>query len=265
MTRNTIRIASVLCAAMLVLYVLASLLSLALQYVTGAPLTLPAGLMLCLSLILPVVVLLIGSIAQVKKGGGVLQPILWAVSLVLGLVWVIEALVSYVINLLWLSAINSGEPLLDMPLGRLSELVNGLNIVGMLLVSVIAIALLVVFVIGVITSKQKMLQLKAGLCHVAAAIMIFVPTLLSVAQTLLNRVFISLGTDAFSTFVTVYAIASFAIEVLLALLLAAFVLVLGLVFKKQQAPADADVAPSPEQGTLPIDLPAGVSAADLDR
>lgn len=265
MTRKTVRIASVLCAAMLVLYVLASLLSLALQYVTDAPLTLPTELVLCLSLILPVTVLLIGSIARIKKGGGVLQPILWAISLLLGLAWAIEALVSYVINQLWIRAINGGDAVLNMPLGRFSELINVLNIAGMLFVSVIAVVLLVIFVISLITSKQKMLQLKAGLCHVAASIMILVPTLLSVAQILLNRVFISLGTDAFSTFVTVYAIASAAINLLLALLLAALVLILGLVFKKQEAPADAEAAPVQEQGTLPIDLPAGVSAADLDR
>lgn len=265
MTRKTIRIANVLCAAMLVLYVLASLLSLALQYVTGAPLTLPAGMMLCLSLILPAIVLLIGSIARIKKGGGVLQPILWAISLLLGLAWAIEAFVSYVINQLWIRAINGGDAVLNMPLGRLSELINVLNIASMLFVSVIAVMLLVIFLISLITSKQKMMQLKAGVCHVAASIMILVPTLLSVAQTLLNRVFISLGTDAFSTFVTVYAIASAAINLLLALLLAALVLVFGLVFKKQTSVADAEAAPVQEQGTLPIDLPVGVSAADLDR
>lgn len=259
MTRKTVKIASLLCAAMLVLNVLGALLNMGLQSLLESGFSLPTGLLLCLSLILPAAVLLIDGIKQAKKGGGALQPVLWAATLVLGLVWALKSLATYILNQLWLMALNNGQPVLGMPIDRLASILSIINFVGMLLMVVVAILLLILLVISVLVSKQKWLQLKAGMCNLCAAVTILVPSFFSVVQLILNRVFVSQGMDVYRTFLTVYGIATIVIELLLTLLLAALVLILGLVYKKQTQPMQESEQPIDEQqADVAIDLPAGV-------
>lgn len=266
MNRITIRIANALCALMLVLYPPVMLLSLVIQAASSAHiLSLPTGLLLSLSLILPSVVLLIGGIVRIGKGGGVLQPVLWAASLLSGLVWAGQTLFSWAFALhLHQVMLGLVAPVFHIPLGTLLAINEYGTFAIWLLQAVIALAMLIIFVVLVATSKQKWHGLKAGMCLCSSSVMILIPLLFSIAQFLLNRLVAPmLGMAAFSAFTTVYGLVMLAVNLLLSLLFVVCLLTFGLIFKKQKAPADIEAAPVQENFAQQVDLPAGVSAADM--
>ena len=110
------------------------------------------------------------------------------------------------------------------------------------------------------------LQIKAELHKPAVAALILVPNLISLIQTLLNPIFIRMGTDMLIRFARISVCASFGINTALTLALAVFVLVFGLIIKKQPAAKVQEPEPASEQkqsADLPFNVPAGVSTDDL--
>lgn len=266
MNKKTVKLCSVVTAVALLLYVAACILYLLVSLLFRTAIEIPTFVPLWLSVMIPCVILLIHAIKSVKQKRGILHLIMSVVSLLIGAVWGFFDALTWVIYNVQLHAMNTFEPMFGMKFSEYYELLVALHRVNAVMVALCALGLLVIFVINWLIADQKWLQIKAELHKPVAAVMILVPALISLVQTLVStHVLNRLGTNVYVTVSQVFGIASFAIEVLLALLLAALVLILGLVFKKQEAPADAEASPVQEQGTLPFDLPAGVSAADLDR
>ncbi len=264
MNQKTVKTTSAITAVTLLLYVVACALNLLVNLIFPSKLAIPAFLPLWLSVMIPCVILLIHAVRSIKQSRGVLRLIMSAVSLLLGAVWGFFEAISWVIYSLQMHAMNTFEPLFDMSFGDYLSLLSVLNRVNAVMIALCAVGLLAVFVINWLIADQKWLQIKAELHKPVAAVMVLVPALISFVQTLVSTFVLGrLGNNAYVVVSQIFGIASFAIEVLMAIVFAVLVLVLGLTFKKQpeQTTEPAETAPTP----LPqIDLPVGVDPNSFD-
>lgn len=270
MSTKIVRLNSILTAIMLCLYAGCGLLNLLLLLLTSnSTISLPSSVLLCLSVMLPTVVLLIFGIGQAKRKLGKADLIFSIPTLVVSIIWLVLSVLNWGITLARSVIIELYYRMdIAMSLADLLTLLSYLNVAFMLFTTIVALYLLVIYLIRVLCTKQKWMQIKAELHKPAAAVLILVPNLLSFVSTFLNPIFNRMGIDALIKFSQIYLYISFGITTLLAIALAVFVLVFGLIIKKktateQQAPA---TEPQPEQSApadLPFNLPAGVNADDL--
>jgi hypothetical protein len=253
---------------MLFLYAGCGILNLLLGFlINNTTVSLPANVLLCLALILPTVVLLIFGIKQAKKKQGVFDLIASVATLLIGIVWAVFAVLSWLLTTARIFIIEYYYRLdIAMSLDKLLVLFNYINIAYTLLTTIVALYLLGIYLISVLRAKKKWLQIKAELHKPVVAALILVPNLISLIQTLLNPIFIRMGTDMLIKFARISMYATFGINTALTLALAVFVLVFGLIIKKQPAAKVQEPEPASEQGQpadLPFNLPAGVNADDL--
>jgi hypothetical protein len=253
---------------MLFLYAGCGVLNLLLGFlINNTTISLPANVLLCLALILPTVVLLIFGIKQAKKKQGVFDLIASVATLLIGIVWAVFAVLSWLLTTARMFIIEYYYRLdIAMSLDKLLALFNYINVAYTLLTTIVALYLLGIYLISVLRAKKKWLQIKAELHKPAVAALILVPNLISLIQTLLNPIFIRMGTDMLIKFARISMYATFGINTALTLALAVFVLVFGLIIKKQPAAKVQEPEPASEQGQpadLPFNLPAGVNADDL--
>lgn len=268
MNAKTVRMNAILTSAMLFLYAGCGVLNLLLGFlINNTTISLPANVLLCLALILPTVVLLIFGIKQAKKKQGVFDLIASVATLLIGIVWAVLAVLSWLLTTARMFIIEYYYRLdIAMSLDKLLALFNYINIAYTLLTTIVALYLLGICLISVLRAKKKWLQIKAELHKPAVAALILVPNLISLIQTLLNPILIRMGTDMLIKFARISMYASFGINTALTLALAVFVLVFGLIIKKQPAAKVQEPKPASEQGRpadLPFNLPAGVNADDL--
>ena len=268
MNAKTVRMNAILTSAMLFLYAGCGVLNLLLGFlINNTTISLPANVLLCLALILPTVVLLIFGIKQAKKKQGVFDLIASVATLLIGIVWAVFAVLSWLLTTARLFIIEYYYRLdIAMSLDKLLALFNYINVAYTLLTTIVALYLLGIYLISVLRAKKKWLQIKAELHKPAVAALILVPNLISLIQTLLNPIFIRMGTDMLIRFARISMYVSFGINTVLTLALAVFVLVFGLIIKKQPAAKVQEPEPASEQGQpadLPFNLPAGVNADDL--
>ena len=268
MNAKTVRMNAILTSAMLFLYAGCGVLNLLLGFlINNTTISLPANVLLCLALILPTVVLLIFGIKQAKKKQGVFDLIASVATLLIGIVWAVFAVLSWLLTTARLFIIEYYYRLdIAMPLDKLLALFNYINIAYTLLTTIVALYLLGIYLISVLRAKKKWLQIKAELHKPAVAALILVPNLISLILTLLNPIFIRMGTDMLIKFARISMYASFGINTALTLALAVFVLVFGLIIKKQPAAKVQEPKPASEQGQpadLPFNVPAGVNPNDI--
>ena len=268
MNTKVIRINAILTAVMLFLYAGCGALNLLLSFlINNNTISLPTSVLLCLALILPTVVILICGIKQVKQKQGMFDLVASVATLLIGIVWAVFAVLSWLITTARLFIIEYYYRLdIAMSLDKLLALFNYINIAYTLLTTIVALYLLGIYLISVLRAKNKWLQIKAELHKPAVAALILVPNLISLIQTLLNPIFIRMGTDMLIKFARISMYASFGINTALTLALAVFVLVFGLIIKKQPAAKVQEPEPAFEQGQsadVPFNLPAGVNADDL--
>jgi hypothetical protein len=268
MNAKTVRMSAILTSAMLFLYAGCGVLNLLLGFlINNTTISLPAKVLLCLALILPTVVLLIFGIKQAKKKQGVFDLIASVATLLIGIVWAVFAVLSWLLTTARMFIIEYYYRLdIAMSLDKLLALFNYINIAYTLLTTIVALYLLGIYLISVLRAKKKWLQIKAELHKPAVAALILVPNLISLIQTLLNPIFIRMGTDMLIKFARISMYATFGINMALTLALAVFVLVFGLIIKKQPATKVQEPKPAFEQGQpadLPVNVPAGVNADDL--
>ena len=268
MNNKIVRTNAILTSATLFLYAGCGVLNFVMMVMTNdAVISLPSGIFLCLTVLLPTIVLLIYGIKQAKRKQGVFDLVASVATLLVSLVWA----VLFVLN--WLVIVARNFILefyyrmdLAMPVGDLLALLNYLNVAYTLFTTLVALYLLVVYVISILRAKQKWLQIKAELHKPAVAALILVSNLISLIQTLLNPVFNRMGTDMLIRFARISVYASFGINTALTLALAVFVLVFGLIIKKQAKERPVQPAPQAEHTPSSFDdipLPAGVNPDDL--
>lgn len=268
MNAKTVRMNAILTSAMLFLYAGCGVLNLLLGFlINNTTISLPANVLLCLVLILPTVVLLIFGIKQAKKKQGVFDLIASVATLLIGIVWAVLAVLNWLLTTARFFIIEYYYRLdIAMSLDKLLALFNYINIAYTLLTTIVALYLLGIYLISVLRAKKKWLQIKAELHKPAVAALILVPNLISLIQTLLNPIFIRMGTDMLIKFARISMYASFGINTVLTLALAVFLLVFGLILKKQPAAKVQEPKPASEQrqpADLPFNVPAGVNADDL--
>jgi hypothetical protein len=150
-----------------------------------------------------------------------------------------------------------------MSVGDLLTLLNYVNVAYALLTTIVALYLLGVYLISVLRAKKKWLQIKAELHKPVVAALILVPNLISLIQTLLNPIFIRMGTDMLVKASRVFMYVSFGVNTALTLALAVFVLIFGLIIKKQPAKASEAQSGHEEPADLPFNIPTGVNPDDL--
>lgn len=265
MNATIVRINSILTAVMLFLYAGCGVLNFVMMVMTNdAFISLPSGIFLCLTVLLPTIVLLIHGVKQAKRRQGVFDLVASVATLLVSLVWA----VLFVLN--WLVIVARNFILefyyrmdLAMSVGDLLALLNYVNVAYTLLTTIVALYLLAIYLISVLRAKQKWLQIKAELHKPAVAALILVSSLISLIQTLLNPVFNRMGTDMLIRFARISMYASFGINTALTLALAVFVLVFGLIIKKQPATASEAQSGHEEPADLPFNVPAGVNPDDL--
>lgn len=267
MNAKTVRISNILAAAMLLINTGCIILNLLLKVLfSNAGASLPAGVCMCLALFLPSVVLLINGIVQAKrKQGGIFDVIVSVVTILVSAVWTIAYLLNWAILVVRNVIIEFYYRMeISMPLGQLLTILSYVSIAYMLLTTLVALYLLIVYVISVLRSKQKWLQIKAELHKPVLAVAILLPNLLSVVLMILNRILLNsvntgvLELNTYSTYVTVTNAVTIIAEVLLLLAGAILLLTFGLILKKKPA---EHAEPTVEQDLLEqdMDLPAGVS------
>jgi hypothetical protein len=270
MNAKIVRTNSIVTAVMLLLYVGCGVLNMLLRLLKSpSVISLPSSMALCLAVLIPTVVLLIFGIAQAKKKQGKADLIFSVLTLVVSIVWI-------VMNVLdWMIAVFSNMIFeiyyridIDVPLGDVISFLSYLNIAYRLFTTVIALYLLAVFIIRVLCAKQKMLQIKAELHKPAAAVLMLVPNLLSLIGTFLRPVFARMGEEMLAEFSIIFSYVSFGITTLLAIALAVFVLVFGLIIKKKPQEhalltQDVPQEEADRNADMPFDLPAGVNPDDL--
>ena len=265
MNATIVRINSILTAVMLFLYAGCGVLNFVMMVMTNdAFISLPSGIFLCLTVLLPTIVLLIHGVKQAKRRQGVFDLVASVATLLVSLVWA----VLFVLNWLVIVARNyimnlSYSADFAMSVGDLLTLLNYVNVAYALFTTVVALYLLGIYLISVLRAKQKWLQIKAELHKPAVAALILVSNLISLIQTLLNPVFNRMGTDMLIKFARISMYASFGINTALTLALAVFVLVFGLIIKKQAAKASEAQSGHEEPADLPFNVPAGVNPDDL--
>ncbi|MBQ7379388.1 MAG: hypothetical protein IJW70_06860 [Clostridia bacterium] len=229
---------------------------------------------MCLAVVLPTVVLLIYGIGQAKRKQGRFDLILSVLTLLVSAAWMIGTLLNWIMTVAR-NLIYSFYYELDMAMSMsdLLTILSYLSIAFRLFTTVVAFYLLITYFISVLRSKQKWLQIKAELHKPAAAAVILVPNLLTLMQSLLSKMIlrnVELGKmtlDAYTNFSIFFTYSAFALEILLVLGLAIFVLVFGLIIKKQpdtvQDAQSVPAAQAQQPSDIPFNLPAGVNADDI--
>lgn len=265
MNATIVRINSILTAVMLFLYAGCGVLNFVMMVMTNdAFISLPSGIFLCLTVLLPTIVLLIHGVKQAKRRQGVFDFVASVATLLVSLVWA----VLFVLNWLVLVARNFILEFyyrmdLAMSVGDLLALLNYVNVAYTMFTTIVALYLLAIYLISVLRAKKKWLQIKAELHKPVVAALILVPTLISLIQTLLNPIFIRMGTDMLVKASQVFMYVSFGVNTALTLALAVFVLIFGLIIKKQPAKASEAQSGHEEPADLPFNVPAGVNPDDL--
>ena len=265
MNATIVRINSILTAVMLFLYAGCGVLNFVMMVMTNdAFISLPSGIFLCLTVLLPTIVLLIHGVKQAKRRQGVFDLVASVATLLIGIVWAVLAVLSWLVTVVRSYIMNlSYSADFAMSVGDLLVLLNYVNVAYALFTTVVALYLLGIYLISVLRAKQKWLQIKAELHKPAVAALILVSNLISLIQTLLNPVFNRMGTDMLIRFARISVHASFGINTALTLALAVFVLVFGLIIKKQPAKASEAQSGHEEPADLPFNVPAGVNPDDL--
>jgi hypothetical protein len=265
MNATIVRINSILTAVMLFLYAGCGALNLLLSFlIKNNRISLPTSVLLCLALILPTVVILIYGIKQVKQKQGVFDLVASVATLLVGIVWAVLAVLSWLVTVARIYMMNlSYSADFAMSVGDLLTLLNYVNVAYALFTTVVALYLLGIYLISVLRAKKKWLQIKAELHKPVVAALILVPNLISLIQTLLNLIFIRMGTDMLVKASQVFMYVSFGVNTALTLALAVFVLIFGLIIKKQPAKASEAQSGHEEPADLPFNVPAGVNPDDL--
>ncbi len=272
MNAKTARTNSILTSVMLFLYAGCIVLNILLALLTRNTLfTLPAGILLCLSVLIPAILLC----RQAKQGKDRTAKILSVLSLIVSIVWTLVS------GLYWMLTIARSLIVeiylrMSMPMMSMEQLFRLLNFLGIaytVFTTLVALGLIALFVLSVIRPKQKWLQIKAELHKPAAAVLILVPNLFTLAGGLINKMILrdvdlgKLTLDAYTKFTLFFSYGEIAAELLIVLALAVFVLVFGLMIKKQTdtaqeaQPTREDQAQQPSD--IPFHLPAGVNADDI--
>ncbi len=266
MNAKTVRIANILAAILLLLNAGCILLNLVLSLFKLASFTisLPAGIFLCLALVLPTFVLLINGIKQAKRKQGVFDLIFSIITLIVGAIWAVASLLDWGLSIAQSVIINQYYAMdIDIPLGQILSILSYVHIAYTLLTIIVALYLLVVYAISVLRSKQKWLQIKAELHKLAVAVVILVPGLLYFVRLVLNRIMITVSMEAYSTYSMIAMYVQYGVSLLLPIAAAVLLLTFGLILKKQTAPKESVAQPEQPAPVADIDLPAGVSADDL--
>ena len=269
MNAKNVRIANILTAAMLILNLGCIIGNLLLSWLTrlvakNIYLSLPTGIFLCLALILPSVVLLICGIKQAKRKQGAFDLICSIVTLVVGIAWACIEVLEWAMIIARNVIIELYYRIdIDMPLGDLIALLNYFSIAATLFTMVVGLYLLATYVISVLRSKQKWLQVKAELHKPTLAVLLIVPSLLSFLQMILNRVLIRISLDVYTTYAQIFSYVTLAVNVVLLLSAIVVLLTFGLILKKQGAAAQTEQPVQNAHAFADMDLPAGVSADDL--
>ena len=260
MSKTTVRICSVTTSVLLTLYAICIVLNFVFTaFVTRGIPWLPAGFVLNMSVLIPTVVLLIGSIVRIKKKqGGVYDLISSIVTALICGVWLVISTLYWIFSIYYNLQLTSAM----MPSGWVAA--NSYVALAMeIFTSLVALYLLIVFVVNVLVSKKKWWQIKAELHKPSAAALLLSSNLIMLARRLFSgKLYEILGAESFIKFSNGVIMAQFALTVLLALALAVFVLVFGLILRKKTETQKPE--PQATEGQQPpFDLPAGVNADDL--
>ena len=266
MNAKTVRIANILAAILLLLNAGCILLNLVLSLfqLASFAISLPAGIFLCLALVLPTIVLLIVGIKQAKRKQGVFDLIAAIATLLVGVVWTVASLLDWGLSIAQSVIINQYYAMdIDIPLGQILSILSYVYIAYTLLTIIVALYLLIVYAVSVLRSKQKWLQIKAELHKLAVAFVILVPGLLYFVRLVLNRIMMTVSMEAYSTYSMIAMYVQYGVSILLPIAAAVLLLTFGLILKKQTAPKESVAQPEQPAPVADIDLPAGVSADDL--
>ena len=195
MSAKTVRITNILAAAMLLLNAGCILLNLLLVLLTNnAMFSLPAGIFLCLAALLPTIVLLIFGI---KQKLGAFHLIASIATLIVCTVWLVASALDWGLSIAQDVIIDRYYSMeIDIPLGQLISILSYIFTAYTLLTIIVGLYLLIVYVVSVLRSKQKWLQIKAELHKPALAVVILVPGLLYFVRLVLNRIMITVSMEA---------------------------------------------------------------------
>ena len=262
MSAKTVRITNILAAAMLLLNAGCILLNLLLVLLTNnAMFSLPAGIFLCLALLLPTIVLLI---VGIKQKLGVFHLIASIATLIVCTVWLVASALDWGLSIAQDVIIDRYYSMeIDIPLGQLISILSYIFTAYTLLTIIVALYLLIVYVVSVLRSKQKWLQIKAELHKPALAVVILVPGVLYFVRLVLNRIMMTMSMEAYSTYSMIAMYVQYGVSILLPIAAAVVLLTVGLIFKKQAATEESVM--QPEHPFADIDLPVGVSADSTDE
>lgn len=223
--------------------------------------SLPTALLLSVTFCVSAIMTLIGGIMKVKNKQGKMT-LVWAIlSLPIGILWVILDVISAVFSLSYSTIIAMINNLLGVHMVGPIMLIYSLVIC--LLYLIVAFFALILFVLSVLTSKQKLLQSRFELVKPVTVVLMIVPLAFSFVRNFVIS-FISSTVVEIQLVMNVFNVISYVVSglsILFALVSAVAILILGLTAK------NLPVA-QPEQPTEEFDLdsftpPAGVSADDI--
>ena len=256
MSKRIVRICSVTTSVLLALYAICIVLNFVFtSFVPRGIPWLPAGFVLNMSVLIPTVVLLIGSIVRIKKKqGGVYDLISSIVTALISGVWLVISTLYWIFSIYYNLQLTAAM----LPPTELTVAQSYISLGVEIFTSLVALYLLIAFVVNVLISKQKWWQIKAELHKPAAIALIWGSNLIMLARRLFSgKLYEILGAETFVKFSNGVIMAQFALTVLLALACAAFVLIFGLILRKNTE------TQKPEEQEQLFDLPAGVNADDL--
>ena len=223
--------------------------------------SLPTALLLSVTFCVSAIMTLIGGIMKVKNKQGKMT-LVWAIlSLPIGILWVILGVISAVFSLSYSTIIAMINNLLGAHMVGLIMRIYSLVICVLYLI--VAFFALILFVLSVLTSKQKLLQSRFELVKPVTVVLMIVPLAFSYVRSFVIS-FISSTVVEIQLVMNVFNVISYVVSglsILFALVSAVAILILGLTAK------NLPVA-QPEQPTEEFDLdsftpPAGVSADDI--
>ena len=276
MNRATIRISAILSSLMFFAYALASLLNFLIPHILNflidefgmhisalvrTVLVLPSGIFVPLAVLLPACVLLINGIGQIRKKQGVRALIFAILSVLISGAWTVLYLLDTILNgvhnyvmyeLLW----QSGG-VFCMSAQDWISFMSGADLTYKTLVFLQALALLLVFLLSVLTAKKKWWQIKAELHKLCAACIAALPLPVLIVQFVINRIMANASIDVYIAYSNVMNYLIPSLYILLALLFGVLILALGVFIKKDRKPV-LQQQPESEDLPKPEDLPAGV-------
>lgn len=241
MNTKTVRNANILAAVMLLLYAGCTLLNLFVYLVTQRTIyVLPSGLLLCLSVIAPCIVLLIHGIEKAGNKQGKLDVVLSILTLAVCSVWSLGTLISWETSTVRNVIVESCDqttmtPSLEKVVHATTDIILGYN----LFITLVALFLLVVCIISVLRAKQKLLQFKAELHKIAGAGVLLTAAVVYVVNRVLSTAMFDQGAAAYQTYSTVSTYCIFGIQVLATLVAIVLVVTLGMNMKKQELHKEA--------------------------